>query len=131
MSTLKSTTTICCKLSCFSCISMVNTNPAIFCKRWYFQCQDPAPPISNVTQRYDTAADKDECLSHRPVALTLRMSMNIDIRGEVRSPTWTTSRMCANFRHWYPASHSYGYFVDSFQTGSGQTGPSQRCRNSP
>ena len=28
---------------------------------------------------YQTAAYKDECLFHRPVALTLRMSVNLDI----------------------------------------------------
>ena len=45
--------------------------------------------------RYPTAAYRNECLFRRPVALTLRMSMNIDIDigGERGSPTLTTSMM--------------------------------------
>ena len=34
-----------------------------------------------------------QCLFHRPTALTLRMSMNRDIRGDGESPTLTTSWM--------------------------------------
>ena len=37
------------------------------------------------------------CLFHRPIALTLRMSVNIYIRGDGASPTLTTSRMSDYF----------------------------------
>ena len=65
--------------------------------RWCFQCPDPAPLISKLTPRYPTAANINECSFHRPVALTLPMSVNIDIRGEGGSPTLTTSRMNVYF----------------------------------
>ena len=34
---------------------------------------------------------QNECLLHRPIALTLRVSVNIDIRGQGGSPTLTRS----------------------------------------
>ena len=49
--------------------------------RQCFESSDPAPPISKLTQRYPAAANKHECLSIRPIALTSAMSVNIDIRG--------------------------------------------------
>ena len=54
-------------------------------------CRDPAP------LRYPTAPTTKECLFHRPIALTLLMSVNIDIRGDGGSPTSTTSRMSVHF----------------------------------
>ena len=42
---------------------------------------DPTPLISMLTPRYPTAANTNECVFHRPIALTLAMSVNIDIRG--------------------------------------------------
>ena len=45
-------------------------------------CPDPAPLISMLTQRCQTAANKNERLFQRTVALTLRVSMNICVRGE-------------------------------------------------
>ena len=50
-----------------------------------------------LTQRHTTAANKNKCLFHRPVAVTLPMSVNIDIRGEGVRPTVTTRRMSVYF----------------------------------
>ena len=44
------------------------------------------------TYTYICKSDYNECVFHRPVALTLPMSVSIDIRGEGGSPTLTTSR---------------------------------------
>ena len=65
--------------------------------RWCFQHRDPVPLISKLTQRHQTAAKTNNCLFHRPIALTLGMSMNIDIRGQGGSPTLTTSRIKVHF----------------------------------
>ena len=65
--------------------------------RLCFQSPDPAPLISKLAQRYTTAANKHERLFHRPIALTLPMSVNIDIRGQGGSATLTTSRMSVYF----------------------------------
>ena len=65
--------------------------------RWCFQCPDPAPLVSKLTPRYPTAAHHNECSFHRPVGLTLPMSVKIDIRGEGGSPTLTTSSMSVYF----------------------------------
>ena len=46
-----------------------------------------------LTQIYPAAANKNECLFIRPLALTFAMSVNIDIRGNVVRPTLKTSRM--------------------------------------
>ena len=54
-------------------------------------------PRSPYFERCPTAADKNEGLFHRPIALTSRMSVNIDIRADGGSPTLTTSRTRAYF----------------------------------
>ena len=59
------------------------------------ESSDPAPRISKLTQRYPAAADKNECLFIRPIALTFAISVNIDSRGEGVRPTLTSSRMSA------------------------------------
>ena len=61
--------------------------------RLCFDSSGSAPLISKLTQIYSTAANKNECLFIRPIALTFAMSVNIDIRGEGVRPTLTTSRM--------------------------------------
>ena len=66
--------------------------------RWcLFQCPDPAPLISKLAERCPTAANQNECLFHRPIALTLHVSVNIGIGGNGWSPTLTTSRMSVYF----------------------------------
>ena len=62
-----------------------------------FSMSRPAPLNSKLTPRYPTAANTNECLFHRPVALTLPMSVNIGNRGEGVSPTLTASRMSVYF----------------------------------
>ena len=47
----------------------------------FFERPDPVPRISKLADRCPTAANNNECLFHRPIALNLRMSVNIDIRG--------------------------------------------------
>ena len=71
-----------------------------------FQCPDPAPLISKLVERCPTAANKNECLCHRPIALTLRVSVNIDVRGDGVSPTLTASRMGAYFTDTDIAQHA-------------------------
>ena len=61
--------------------------------RQYYESSDTAPLISKLTQRYPAAANENECLFIRPIALTSAMSVNIDIRGEGVRPTLKTSRM--------------------------------------
>ena len=61
--------------------------------RLCFESSDPAPLISKLTQRCPAAANQNECLFIRPIALTFDMSVNIDIKGEGLRPTLTTSRM--------------------------------------
>ena len=46
---------------------------------WCFQCPDPAPLIWKLAERCPTAANNNEFLFHRPIAITLRMSVNMDI----------------------------------------------------
>ena len=65
--------------------------------RWCFQCPDPAPLISKLMERCPTAANKNECLFPRPIVLTLRMSVTIDIGGDGGSPTMSTCRMSVYF----------------------------------
>ena len=60
-----------------------------------FQCLDVAPLIAKLAPGSATAAYKSEFLFHRPVALDLRMSMTLDMRGDRGSPTRTTCRMNA------------------------------------
>ena len=50
--------------------------------RLCFHSPDPGPLTSMLTQRCTTAANNNYSLLHRPIALTLPMSMNIDIRGD-------------------------------------------------
>ena len=70
---------------------------------WCFQCPDPAPLISKLEERCPTAANKNECLFHRPIALTLRISVKLTLggMGDGGSPTQTTSRVNVYFRHRY------------------------------
>ena len=68
-----------------------------YMKHWYrcwlwFESSDPAPLISKLTQIYPAAANTNECLFIRPLALTCAMSVKIDIRGEGVRPTLKTSR---------------------------------------
>jgi len=44
-------------------------------------------------QRCLKTANKAECLFHRPIALTLRMPVNIDIRGESQAPKGVTGKL--------------------------------------
>ena len=57
----------------------------------------PRSPNSKLTPRCTTVANKYVCLFHRLVALTLPVSVNIDIKGEGGSPTLTASRMSVYF----------------------------------
>ena len=56
-----------------------------------------APLIPKLAEGCPTAANTNECLLCRPIALTLRMSVSIDIKGDGGSPTLTTSRMSDYF----------------------------------
>ena len=47
--------------------------------RLCIESSDPAPLISKLTQRCPAAANQNECLFIRPIALTFAMSVNIDI----------------------------------------------------
>ena len=70
--------------------------------RLCFQSPDPAALISMLTQRYPTAANNNEWIFHRPIALTLHVSVNINILRDGGSrPTLTTSRMSDYFRRRY------------------------------
>ena len=82
--------------------------------RWCFLCPDPAPLISKLTPRYPTAANKHECLFHRPIALTLIMSRSystsrLDSQKYCVS-TWIQA-MPAN-----SAGHMYNYCTLKRQT---------------
>ena len=71
----------------------------------FFNVPTPLPLMSKLAERCQTAANEPECVFHRPMALTLCASVNIDIRGDGGSPTLTTSRMSGPFTDTGMSSH--------------------------
>ena len=61
----------------FRCLWKKHSSRWCWCSQW----PDPALLMSKLTQIYPTAANNNECLFQRPVALNLGISANIDIRG--------------------------------------------------
>ena len=59
----------------------------------------PFPRISKLPNIFWTAANKNECLFHRPIALDVRMLVNIDIRGNGGIRMCSTRRMSVYFAH--------------------------------